>query len=189
MNVQPKKTAEEMREYKRNWAREHSVTRLRPRIQSNQNVGKTHCIHGHEFTEENTLLKVQDGKEHRACKTCNRRDARAASEFLRKNLDTLDPIRREKYLARKRKAQLKRVGWTTERFEEQLKEQDNKCAICRKSLQLHVGQQEIRACADHKHVDPPKPRGILCPQCNVGIGNLQDSPEILEAAAAYLRRY
>ena len=189
MNVKPKKTADEMREYKRNWARENSGLQGRPKNCKNQNTDKTHCIRGHELSGHNLVLKIQGEKEHRVCKACSNRDAREASEFLRKNMDKLDPVRREKYLKRKRKGQLKRVGWTPERFEEQLKEQDNKCAICRKPLQLHVGQQEVRACADHEHVDPPKPRGILCPQCNVGIGNLQDSPEIIESAAAYLRRF
>ena len=32
------------------------------------NIQKTHCVHGHEFTPENTRIY----KEHRYCKTCNR---------------------------------------------------------------------------------------------------------------------
>ena len=32
------------------------------------NVQKTHCVHGHEFTPENTRIY----KTHRYCKTCNR---------------------------------------------------------------------------------------------------------------------
>lgn len=39
---------------------------------------------------------------------------------------------------------------------------------------------------DHRHF-PPRPRGILCQQCNTAIGSLLDSPEILERAAEYLR--
>lgn len=37
------------------------------------NSRKTHCIHGHEFTPENTY--VFDG--HRRCRACHRRDASA----------------------------------------------------------------------------------------------------------------
>lgn len=40
---------------------------LRGRSFSAINAAKTHCIHGHEFTPENTYLE-QDG--HRACRTC-----------------------------------------------------------------------------------------------------------------------
>jgi hypothetical protein len=46
-----------------------------------------------------------------------------------------------------------------------------------------------RACADHEHTKPPKPRGILCTNCNLGIGNLQENVEIMEAAIAYVKKY
>ena len=37
------------------------------------NARKTHCNHGHEFTEENTYLWVdKSGNTKRICKTCNR---------------------------------------------------------------------------------------------------------------------
>lgn len=32
---------------------------------------KTHCIHGHEFTPENTRLTLRDGYTHRACRKCS----------------------------------------------------------------------------------------------------------------------
>lgn len=37
------------------------------------NARKTHCIHGHEFTEENTYMD----RGRRMCRTCNRDKARA----------------------------------------------------------------------------------------------------------------
>ena len=186
MNVKPKKTAEEMREYKLNWYHENKTL---SGTHSNQNTGKTHCMHGHEFTEENTILKTQRGKEHRVCKICNRRDARVMSEFLRKNLDKLDPVRREKYLKRKRKGQLKRIGWTPERFDATFAEQDEKCCICGKVLNREKDHNHAVAHADHEHSDPPKPRGILCGNCNLGIGNLQENVEIMKAAISYVEKW
>ena len=144
----------------------------------------THCPRGHEFNVENTEIKINHGREYRRCRECHREDQRN-----RQRRDKDIPERRKALRKRRRKAQLKTVGWTPELFDKAFEEQDQKCAICKKPLELHVGQKEARACADHKHVIPPKPRGIICPQCNVGIGNLQDSPEVLEAAAEYLRRY
>lgn len=41
---------------------------------------------------------------------------------------------------------------------------------------------------DHDH-DTMAFRGVLCWDCNVGIGKLGDSIEGLEAALAYLRRH
>lgn len=39
---------------------------------------KTHCVHGHEFTPENTRIEVRaDGRRHRKCRECGRlKDAR-----------------------------------------------------------------------------------------------------------------
>jgi hypothetical protein len=35
---------------------------------------KTHCVHGHEFTTENTYIQIRGGRTHRLCREC-RRDA------------------------------------------------------------------------------------------------------------------
>jgi len=43
-------------------------------IQSNQNIGKSHCIRGHEFNAENTRYKPGNG--HRVCKECMRMHVR-----------------------------------------------------------------------------------------------------------------
>ncbi len=33
---------------------------------------RQHCIHGHEFTAENTYLHIRDGKTCRSCRACRR---------------------------------------------------------------------------------------------------------------------
>jgi hypothetical protein len=50
------------------------------------------------------------------------------------------------------------------------------CAICY-SLEQLVG--------DHEHLTG-KPRGILCRNCNLAIGNMFDKPHLLRGAATYL---
>lgn len=46
------------------------------------NGKKTHCIHGHEFTEENTYTYIVNGKECRKCKTCECMRMRLKSKRL-----------------------------------------------------------------------------------------------------------
>src|SRR5208282_1652381 len=110
MNTKPKKTAEEMREYKLSWY--HANKGPLSGEHKNQNSDKAHCIRGHELTADNTKIKTQDGIEHRSCKTCHREDQKN-----RARQDHFDPTRWEKLRSRRRKGQLKRVGWTPERFD------------------------------------------------------------------------
>jgi hypothetical protein len=89
----------------------------------------------------------------------------------------------------RRRSSLRYLGWTPELYERALKEQEEKCAICGKLLVLEGGAGADRSCADHEHVEPPKPRGILCGDCNIGLGNFKDNPEALRAAASYLEKF
>jgi hypothetical protein len=69
-------------------------------------------------------------------------------------------------------------------YEERLEEQGNVCAICKTDTPGGRGQFH----ADHNH-DTNQPRGVLCHNCNVALGNFQDNPEILQAAIEYLKKY
>ncbi len=60
--------------------------------------------------------------------------------------------------------------------------QDGKCAVCKDTLK--GGKREH---IDHCH-DTGIVRGILCSECNTGIGKLGDSAELLRIAANYLEQ-
>jgi hypothetical protein len=181
-----RKDKEAHRAYQLKWYHENKVLSGK---HSNQNTEKTHCIHGHEFTEENTKIKTQDGKEHRTCLTCHREDSRRRAEIIRRGLDKENPERTVRYRQRVRKARLKQIGWTPERFESTLVKQEGKCAICGKVLNREKDHNQAVAHADHAHTVPPKPRGILCGNCNLGIGNLQENVDIMKAAIAYVEKW
>ena len=110
-------------------------------------------------------------------------DPEFAAHCKAKKKENRERAKNKPYFYRmKRKERLKKHGWTLERFDASLAEQSGCCAICRAPF---VGIPD----ADHEHVEPPKPRGLLCGPCNKGIGHLRDNPAICEAAAAYLRKW
>jgi hypothetical protein len=65
-------------------------------------------------------------------------------------------------------------------------EQGGRCAICGSESPGRKGV--TRFAFDHDH-ETGRPRGLLCLPCNVGIGALQDDPELLRAAIAYLETH
>lgn len=69
-------------------------------------------------------------------------------------------------------------GITKADYNHFLKIQNNQCAICK------VEFINIKICVDHCH-DTKKVRGLLCHNCNVGIGNLRHNSEFLRKAALY----
>jgi hypothetical protein len=91
-------------------------------------------------------------------------------------LDRTDPDR----IARRRDRHLRRVfGISLVEYEEMLTKQGRVCAICKGpsgSRYYHV---------DHDH-STNAIRGLLCGQCNRGLGFFYDSPRLLIAARDYL---
>lgn len=81
-----------------------------------------------------------------------------------------------------RRANYKRsFGISVEEYDLMVLKQDNKCAICA----IHQSQEKRRFAVDHDH-KTGKIRGLLCINCNRGIGALKDSSELLEKAIDYL---
>lgn len=78
----------------------------------------------------------------------------------------------------------KSYNFPPELFEERLSEQGNACAICGSSTPGGKGEFH----ADHNH-KTSQPRGVLCHNCNVALGNFKDNLEILKAAIEYLKKY
>lgn len=80
-----------------------------------------------------------------------------------------------------RKGDLKRMyGLSVEDFDLLLASQGGVCAICQNP------ECRRRLSVDHDHLSG-KIRGLLCDNCNNGLGRFQDSPDRLERAAKYLR--
>lgn len=70
-----------------------------------------------------------------------------------------------------------RYGLAPDDYERMCNEQEFRCACCRREAPLFV---------DHDH-DTDEIRGLLCHNCNVGIGHLGDDIAGLEKALDYMR--
>ncbi|WP_063803523.1 endonuclease VII domain-containing protein [Streptomyces silvensis] len=107
---------------------------------------------------------------------------KCASEYERlrreANKDVINARRREVMRGGGYRAgRLRRYGLTPEAFEQMAEAQGNACAICRDPGELHV---------DHSH-DKGHVRGLLCNNCNNGLGRFRDNPDFLLRAADYAK--
>jgi Recombination endonuclease VII len=82
-----------------------------------------------------------------------------------------------------RKHHLKNYGMDTNDYNDLLREQHGKCAICSKPPK---GDRNL--CIDHNH-NTGKIRGLLCQSCNLILGHSSDSICILQKAIKYLKNY
>ena len=100
-----------------------------------------------------------------------------------KELYRNDPKKKEAAKVYHRKRWLmQQFGITIKDYDKMVKDQDGKCAIC--------GTTESRIncdnfAVDHDH-ETGKIRGLLCHNCNVGLGNFKDSHDLLNKAINYL---
>ena len=95
-----------------------------------------------------------------------------------------DLIFREKFKKQRKKSQLKlKYGLTIQEYENLLVVQNNKCKIC--SFEFNEEDSRTIPRVDHCH-KTGKIRGLLCNNCNLGIGNFMDNPDHLIKASHYL---
>ena len=90
--------------------------------------------------------------------------------------DTYKDYSRETHLMRKYKLPI-------ERYNQMLKEQDNKCKIC----SYEFGQKQGDIYVDHCHTTK-EVRGLLCQGCNSGLGYFKDDTQSLANAIKYLTK-
>lgn len=88
--------------------------------------------------------------------------------------------------AQDRKAQLKyKYGLTIEEYTALLLRQGGRCAICNSASTKRT--RSAYFAVDHNH-ETGKVRGLLCNNCNIGIGALEDSVTYLMNAVQYLEK-
>lgn len=78
----------------------------------------------------------------------------------------------------------RQYGITLDQYEQKLKEQDFKCAICGNKDEV----EGRRLAIDHCH-NSGEVRGLLCGKCNRGLGLFYDNKDLLQNAIQYLNKY
>lgn len=106
---------------------------------------------------------------------------RRTAAYAARNPEAVRASQQRCYTPAKRfaKGLLDRYGITPAQYEELLAAQGGACAICRvvPNKRLHV---------DHDHRTGAV-RGLLCSECNLGLGKFRDSVEVLQSALSYLQ--
>jgi hypothetical protein len=104
------------------------------------------------------------------------------------NAADLNAYRRERNSRPEVKRQLRdgyyrrTYGLSADEVDAMLTTQGGGCAICGR-LPERLGSLHVDHDHEHGHL-----RGLLCIGCNQGLGQFRDDPELLLAAAEYLRR-
>jgi len=112
------------------------------------------------------FYKTSTGGYHGKCKVCYKLKQKRPSSEQRKDY----------YLRRG-------YGISLEEYSEKLESQNGVCGICGC---LPPNNRKKHLAVDHDH-NTGKVRGLLCDNCNRGLGLLKDDVETLEKAILYLK--
>ena len=167
----------------------------KPRVKLELGKSCPHCDDHHILTKENTYQYPNNGKL--VCKQRRIRSSRKHQGYSGNLDDPLQTWNRDKvkcprghdYAYRKDgsricpechrlSARACLYGMTIEELEDFLKQNEEKCWICKTEENLHI---------DHDHLTKVN-RGLLCQNCNLMLGHAKDSIDILEKAIEYLKK-
>lgn len=129
--------------------------------------------------------KSADGKRHQ-CKDCI---CKAKREWVKQNPGKVKEYRDKnsdkstRKLYRRNWRLINTYGITIDDYEKMRAEQNGRCAICGT---FDPGGEHFHV--DHDH-ETGKIRGLLCNNCNPGLGWFKDNIDTLLSAAQYLRKY
>lgn len=133
------------------------------------------CGQTERYISNNTCVRCRDTYRRAEYQLFRDEHIERTNEWHAKN--------REKHNEAMRLGQLRRkFGMTAEDYERLLTKQNGKCAICEGNCL--TGR---RLAVDHSHTTN-QVRGLLCQNCNIGLGKFKDDPKRLVSAVGYLLR-
>lgn len=151
--------------------------------------GTKRCVLCKEIKPESDFTRnkgFHDGLD-RTCRACA---AERNAAYTRANREALNASALRRYHAntdRYADYSLKRhYGMSRGDYDRMLAEQGGRCAICGSTSPN--GVRISRFHVDHCH-ETGRVRGLLCENCNKGIGLFHDNPDLIMLAIKYLERY
>ena len=132
------------------------------------------------------LLKT--GTYRKMCKTCK---SSKDSERYWNNPDKYRSAARQYRKGKELELELRRFNLTIEKYNDMLNKQGGACAICKN---YEIEKTKNRLSIDHDHNCCPGRnscgkciRGLLCSNCNIGLGRFKDNRELLRRASEYVK--
>lgn len=83
---------------------------------------------------------------------------------------------------------LRRYGITLEQYDEMMLKQNGVCAICQQHETMKNSKGIVcNLSVDHDHITG-RVRGLLCRNCNIGLGCFSDNINLMRTGIAYLSK-
>ena len=174
------------------------------------------CDRHGDLTEDNTYQSIENSRVRIRCKECvhesrvtryattREKSILAATKWKKENRERVNKLvaqdkidHPEKYAKwRKNYYERNKVDINTRSicryhgldiptYESMFEAQGHKCAICDKMETRKMKGVIMRLCVDHDH-KTGRIRGLLCHDCNSGLGKFHDSSDLLTLAAMYI---
>lgn len=123
----------------------------------------------------------------KVCGTCKKEKLISEEFYIRDTGQVFKQCRVCEGLSQKNNHLKRKYGISYSTYVQMLVNQGFKCAVCGKDHAEVPGNKwaKARLAVDHDHITG-EIRGLLCFECNTGIGHFGDSPERLRSAARYL---
>jgi hypothetical protein len=146
------------------------------------------CLTRKSLDQFNRDSSAKDGRQ-KYCRPCqNERNSAWAKANVRKRTD---------YTREWSKANPDKIfnnylrhfyGIDKAEYDEMSANQNGVCAICAQPERFKKFGKVMRLSVDHCH-GTGMVRGLLCSRCNNGLGHMNDDPQRMRAAIAYLERH
>jgi hypothetical protein len=133
--------------------------------------GKKPCV---KCVKENSKRRFENGETRKWNQKNN-------DKVNSKNKDYYHSLTPEQKILRNRRQQVSLYGLTLEDYDNMLDRQDEVCKICK-----NICPTGKNLSIDHDH-KTGKVRGLLCKNCNIGLGSFFDNIDFLESAVLYLK--